>query len=64
MSLVCALWRRHVCAGFPFCTANCFDLRVGFSVEALKQVIPNVVNMLLPNHEPDGQQAANLPSSN
>ncbi|KAG8212876.1 hypothetical protein J3R82DRAFT_11208 [Butyriboletus roseoflavus] len=42
----------------------CSLAQTWFSVEALKQVIPNVVNMLLPNYGPDSQRATNLPSSN
>ena len=49
-----------------FCTANCIDLRVGFGIEALKQdtMIPNVIDMLLPNQNADSQQAASFASSN
>ena len=49
-----------------FCTANCIDLRVGFGIEALKEanMIPNVIDMLLPNHHADGRQAASFTSPN
>ena len=49
---------------YPFVGANCFDLQAGFGVEALKQVIPKVGSMLLPNHESDSRQATHLSSSN
>lgn len=61
MSPSCVPWPKHVCATLSFRTANPFDLHLGFGVEALKQVIPEVVNMILPMHDSSHQQAASQP---
>ncbi|KAG6372231.1 hypothetical protein JVT61DRAFT_8031 [Boletus reticuloceps] len=45
----------------PFRTPKPFDLCAGFGVEALKQVIAEVVDTILPTHDSNTQQAINTP---
>ena len=64
VAILCSLAQTCVCdVTFPY-SVNPFDLHSGFGVEALKQIIPEVVNMILPVHESNNQHAANALCAN
>lgn len=51
VAIVCSLAKTCACSVTPH-TTDLLDLRTGFGAEVVMQVIPEVVNMLLPTYDP------------
>lgn len=61
VAILCSLAQTCVCSMiFPYCGIP-FEFCAGFGVEALKQVIPEVVNMILPTNDSTSQQVVHVP---
>ncbi|KAG9314812.1 hypothetical protein JVU11DRAFT_3903 [Chiua virens] len=61
-AILCSLAKTCVCNVIVRVT-NPSDVCAGFGAEALKSIVPEVVDMLLPMHDPDTQRAGDLPAS-